>query len=100
MRIDGINPSPPHSEPAAPEATTKPVHQAAAPAVQDHLEIQPKPKVDPTNVLVEIQPGNIVVYKFIDEANGQVIQQIPSEQMLNLAAAIESNEKHTKLKQE
>ena len=51
------------------------------------METQPKPDVSPTNVLVEMQPGNIVVYKFIDEASGRLIQQIPSEQMLNLSTA-------------
>ena len=56
-----------------------PVPAAAAPAVKDHVETQPKPEVSSTNVLVEMQPGNIVVYKFIDEASGRLIQQIPSE---------------------
>ena len=63
--------------------------------VEDHVEVQPKPAVSPTNVLVEMQPGNIVVYKFVDESSGKVIQQIPSEQMLNLSEA-ESNDKSKK----
>ena len=42
------------------------------------------------SVLVEMQPGNIVVYKFIDEASGRLIQQIPSEQMMNLSELAES----------
>ena len=66
--------------------------------VKDHVETQPKPDVSPTNVLVEMQPGNIVVYKFVDEASGRLIQQIPSEQMLNLSEAVESNEKSKKQK--
>jgi uncharacterized FlaG/YvyC family protein len=37
-----------------------------------------------------MQPGNIVVYKFIDEASGRLIQQIPSEQMLNLSQPVEA----------
>jgi uncharacterized FlaG/YvyC family protein len=31
-----------------------------------------------------------VVYKFIDEASGRLIQQIPSEQMLNLSQPVEA----------
>jgi len=46
--------------------------------------------VSSTNVLVEMQPGNIVVYKFIDEASGRLIQQIPAEEMLNLSQPVES----------
>src|SRR4029079_9721143 len=64
-----------------------------------HVEVHAKPAVSPTNVLVEMQPGNIVVYKFVDESSGKVIQQIPSEQMLNLSEAVESNEKSKKQKQ-
>ena len=59
------------------------------PVVKDHVEIQPKPQANSTNVLVEMQPGNIVVYKFIDEASGRLIQQIPAEQLLNLSQPAE-----------
>jgi uncharacterized FlaG/YvyC family protein len=31
-----------------------------------------------------------VVYKFIDEASGRLIQQIPAEEMLNLSQPVES----------
>ena len=65
---------------------------------KDHVETQPKPAVSPTNVLVEMQPGNIVVYKFIDEASGRLIQQIPSEQMLNLSTTDESPKERSKKK--
>ena len=41
-------------------------------------------------MLVEMQPGNIVVYKFVDEASGRLIQQIPSEQMLKLSKTVET----------
>jgi hypothetical protein len=99
MRIDGPNPIPPAvahpsarvaKEPAAPAPT--------APLVKDHVEVQPKPAVSPTNVLVEMQPGNIVVYKFVDESSGKVIQQIPSEQMLNLSEAAAPDQKSKKQK--
>jgi len=45
-----------------------------------------------------MQPGNIMVYKFVDESSGKVIQQIPSEQMLNLSEAVEPTEKSKKQK--
>ncbi len=61
----------------------------AAPTVVDHVETHPKAEVNLTNILVEMQPGNIVVYKFIDEASGRLIQQIPSEAMLNLSQSVE-----------
>jgi len=60
--------------------------------------MQPKPEVNLTNVVVEMQPGNIVVYKFVDEASGRLIQQIPSEQMLSLSEVAQSNDKPAKQK--
>lgn len=85
MRIDGPSPIPAVPQSAAREARPVPAPQAKAPVVKDHVEVQPTPAVDPTNVLVEMQPGNIVVYKFVDQASGRLIEQIPSEQMLNIA---------------
>ncbi|MGA9811415.1 MAG: hypothetical protein WBQ64_01480 [Terriglobales bacterium] len=84
MRIDGSSPVPPDG-PRIQTREPKPVPPPAAAPIKDQVETQPKPEVSPTNVLVEMQPGNIVVYKFIDEASGRLIQQIPSEQMLNLS---------------
>lgn len=99
MRIDGPNPVPPAvAQPVARDAQKHPSHEAKAPVVADHVEVHAKPAVSPTNVLVEMQPGNIVVYKFVDESSGKVIQQIPSEQMLSLSEAVESNEKSKKQK--
>ena len=77
----------------------KPVRVPAAPAVKDRVETQPKPEVSPTNVLVEMQPGNIVVYKFVDEASGRLIQQIPSEQMLKLSKVVEATTGETSTKE-
>jgi len=92
MRIDSVNPIPPTvAEHLALDPAVKPVPNVT-PAVQDYLDVKQKHSANSTSVLVEIKPGNIVVYKFIDETNGQVIQQIPSAQMLNLADAIESIE--------
>ena len=62
-------------------------------AIKDRVETQPKPEVSPTSVLVEMQPGNIVIYKFIDEASGRLIQQIPSEQLLKLSQDHRSNQR-------
>jgi hypothetical protein len=99
MRIDGPNPVPPAvAQPAARVAKEQPAPATKAPVVKDHVEVQPKSAVSPTNVLVEMQPGNIVVYKFVDESSGKVIQQIPSEQMLSLSEAVDSNEKSKKQK--
>jgi uncharacterized FlaG/YvyC family protein len=99
MRIDGPNPVPPAvSQPVARDAQKHPAPEAKTPVVTDQVEVHAKPAVSPTNVLVEMQPGNIVVYKFVDESSGKVIQQIPSEQMLNLSEAVESNEKSKKQK--
>jgi hypothetical protein len=91
MRIDGPSPIlPAGSRPEAREVKPAPVPAATGPAVKDHVETQPRPEVSSTNVLVEMQPGNIVVYKFIDEASGRLIQQIPAEEMLNLSQPVES----------
>lgn len=99
MRIDGVSPIPPAvSGPAVREVKPVPAPEATAPLVKDHVEMQPKPEVNLTNVVVEMQPGNIVVYKFVDEASGRLIQQIPSEQMLSLSEVAQSNEKPAKQK--
>jgi len=91
MRIDGPSPVfPAGSRPEVREAKPAPVQKAAAPAIKDHVETQQNPEVSSTNVLVEMHPGNIVIYKFIDEASGRLIQQIPSEQMLNLSTTDEA----------
>ena len=86
MRIDGASPS--SCRGPQPEAReVKPVPVPAAAAQRSRTTWRPNPSlksVRPT-LLVEMQPGNIVVYKFIDEASGRLIQQIPAEQMLNLS---------------
>ena len=90
MRMNGVNPAPPAgSEPVAREAKPIRASEAAPSVVKDHVEMQQRPEVNTSNVLVEMQPGNIVVYKFIDEASGRLIQQIPSEAMLNLSRSVE-----------
>jgi hypothetical protein len=99
MRIDSASPIlPAGSRLEAREVKPVRVAAVAAPTIKDRVETQPKPEVSSTNVLVEMQPGNIVVYKFIDEASGRVIEQIPSEQLLNLSETAHSNEKSTKQK--
>jgi hypothetical protein len=99
MRIDGPNPVPPAvGQPAARVTKAQPAPAAKAPVINDQVEVQAKPAVSPTRVLVEMQPGNVVVYKFVDESSGKVIQQIPWEQMLNLSEAAQSNEKSKKQK--
>ncbi len=91
MRIDGASPIPSAvPQPVAREARPNPGPKPASPVVRDHVEIQPRPQTNSTNVLVEMQPGNIVVYKFIDEASGRLIQQIPAEQLLSLSQSAET----------
>ena len=48
--------------------------------------VRQQPQTGSTNVLVEMQKGNILVFKFVDEASGRTIQQIPSQGILNLAS--------------
>jgi uncharacterized FlaG/YvyC family protein len=91
MRIDGASPIPsavPQS--VAREARPNPGPQPVSPVIKDHVEMQPRLQTNSTNVLVEMQRGNIVVYKFIDEASGRLIQQIPAEQLLNLSESAEA----------
>ena len=86
MRIDGPNPVPPAvAQPVVREAKATPCLRQRLPWSKIMWKTQPTPAVNPTNVLVEMQPGNIVVYKFVDQASGRLIEQIPSEQMLNLS---------------
>src|SRR4051794_5544089 len=98
MRIDGPNPVSSAAGQPASSVQKHLVPEPKAAVVNDPVEVQSRQVVSPTNILVEMQPGNIVVYKFVDESSGKVIQQIPSEQMLNLSQAIESNEKSKKQK--
>jgi uncharacterized FlaG/YvyC family protein len=93
MRIDGPSPIPATvPRPTAQEPKAAPAHAVKAAVVKDRIDVQSKPEVDATNVLVEMQPGNVVVYKFIDEASGRLIQQIPSEQMLKISEAVKAAE--------
>ena len=89
MRIDSASPIPLEG-PRFQARQVKPTPVPAATPIKDHVETQAKPEISPTNVLVEMQPGNIVVYKFVDEASGRLIQQIPSEQMLKLSKIVEA----------
>lgn len=94
MRIDGPSPIPPVGlQPTVREVKATP--SPAAAVVKDRVETHPKPEASTTSVLVEMQPGNIVIYKFIDEASGRLIQQIPSEQMLRLSQFAEAPKKRT-----
>ena len=68
-----------------------------APTIKDEVVHRP-PDTGSVNVVVEMQPGNVLVYKFIDGSNGQVIQQIPSDQILKLSQVVEAVHKSTKLK--
>jgi len=91
MRIDGPNPAPDSPQPVKPEVKPHPAPQVA-PVSKDRVD-QHHPDFSTTNVVVEMQKGNILVYKFIDESNGQLIQQIPSEGMLKISEAIANDQK-------
>jgi hypothetical protein len=96
MRIDGPSPIPAGlSQPGAGETKTTSAPRATLPTSEDHAATQSKPE-DSTKVVAEMQPGNIVVYKFVDAASGQLIEQIPSEQMMKLSEAAELAGKSTK----
>jgi uncharacterized FlaG/YvyC family protein len=97
MRIDGSQLAPlPPQEPSGTESKNRGVAEAR-PSIKDEV-VQRLPDSGSVNVVVEMQPGNVLVYKFIDGASGQLIQQIPSEQILKLSEAIEAVQKSTKLK--
>lgn len=89
MRIDGSNPAP-APQPAAHENKPHPAPPAPALA-NDQLE-QHHPDLGATNVVVEMQKGNVLVYKFIDDA-GRLVQQIPSAGMLKISEAIAESQK-------
>ena len=58
-------------------------HAAAASAAPkdkvEHIQLDPPT----TNVVVEMERNNTLVFKFIDEKTGKVIQQFPPEQMVH-----------------
>jgi len=88
MRINATNPAPGlTAEPLGSGRRTDP--RPALP--QDEVVRRPVPvHADTTSVVVEMQRDNTVVYKFIDGSSGQLIQQIPSQQMINFADAVEA----------
>ena len=76
MRVDNHNP-------ATPATATD-----AAPV--DHKTAQAAPSMDPLgtanlHVIVDIQSGNRLVFKFVNPATGSVVQQIPAEQAVRFA---------------
>lgn len=96
MYIDAPNPLPslppePAEQPQARAAASAQVAQRAAESrpLPDELT-QHNSSPSPLSVVVEVQNGDRMVYKFIDQASGEVVQQIPSEAMLRMAEAISS----------
>jgi len=82
MSINGINPI--LGAGLASAAGASP----ASPADEPVRHPAPEP-VDTTNVIVEMPTTNTVVYQFVDTSSGQLIEQIPSQAMLNFANAID-----------
>ena len=81
MHINGPNPI----TAAALEAVVpdKRVHSAPpVPVPKDRL-VEQSHDLKTTNVVVELQRNNTLVFKFIDETTGKVIQEFPPEHMLH-----------------
>ena len=86
MRVNQTDPIPAvasEQRTAGHRVEARPVQSAVGPAA--HLEIA---RPDGTNVVVQIQNDNRVVYRFIDTSTGKLIEQIPSQEMVNFANAI------------
>jgi len=85
MRVnptDSIPAVAPEAKSAEHRAEPRPAEPVVSPAAQPMA-------ADETSVVVEIQKGNEVVYRFVDNSTGKLIEQIPSQQMLNFSSAIE-----------
>jgi uncharacterized FlaG/YvyC family protein len=105
MRIEDSNPLPapaPESRVRAQEQKAEDARAAqAASAGRDELTTHALSS-NPLNVVVEME-SNRLVYKFVDEGTGEVVQQIPCAAMLRMAEAISSllqalNDKQTATK--
>jgi hypothetical protein len=80
MNVNGPNPAP-ATAPEVPAASRRAVpvpKEAAVP--KDKIVERPLNYTD-TNVVVEMERNNTLVFKFIDEKTGKVFQQFPPEQM-------------------
>jgi flagellar protein FlaG len=62
-------------------ATQKPVAPAPAPV------IEPPPSVDPDLRLVIEEQGETFVYKTVDRRTGEVVQQLPREEVVRMREA-------------
>ena len=88
MFLDAVNPTPsPVAQPAFSQGKADPSASAASSIPKDKVT-QLQAAANSMNVIVEIQKGNILVFKFIDEASGRTVQQIPPQGMLELASEI------------
>ncbi len=82
MNINGTNPIP-APEHEAPTPVHKAPHVSADAAVPKDKVVQKPLNITNTNVVVEMERNNTLVFKFIDETTGKVIQQFPPEKMVN-----------------
>ena len=82
MNINGSKPIP-ATEHEAPTPVHKAPHVSADAAVPKDKVVQKPLNITNTDVVVEMERNNTLVYKFIDETTGKVIQQFPPEQMVN-----------------
>jgi len=85
-----INPTDPIPTVASEARSSEHVTQhRPTPPVAKHAAHTSSENTDPTNVVVEMQKDEIVVYKFIDKSTGKLVQQIPSQQLINISNAID-----------
>jgi uncharacterized FlaG/YvyC family protein len=82
MNVNGSNPT--HIPAAEPVVLEKKVqHAAIASAAPKDKVVETRLDLRGTNVVVEMERNNTLVFKFIDEKTGKVIQQFPPQQMVH-----------------
>lgn len=68
--------------PIVPVTEVAPAPKPIAPAVQ--VPVEPPPSVDPDLRLVIEERGETFVYKTVDRRTGEVVQQLPREDVVRL----------------
>lgn len=59
------------------------------PVPQHHTAAQPAPLPAPDRVTVAVDPTRELVYRFLDPKTGEVVSQIPPEQVLEIVRGIQ-----------
>ena len=81
----------PSAEPQAPAPAQ--TNRASAPEpVRSHAETtQNLPQARQYQVSASFGPANLIIYRILDKETGDLIQQIPPEQLLQLARSIQES---------